>query len=164
MKEIRLTVIALAILLTTIPAAHAIRIYGATSPGNQSGSGAGLVDLGVDHNGNPIGPNLQFNIAKKTRVVITVSAECATDGDEGDWTTIDILANGVALGASSGTGDAFCSGNADPGNDGWVTASRSVQVEFTPGNYTIQVRAENRGGSAGWWVSDIDVAVIVQKK
>lgn len=145
--------------------AEAIRIYGASNPGNRTGSADGFLNLGTDHNDNAIGDSLQFNVAKKTRAIVTFSAECAVEGEPADWISVDILVDGVAIGSSTGTSDAFCAADAtETSNDGWVMASMAIQEEFLPGNHTVQVRVQLRGGAAGWWLGDTEVTVLVQKK
>ena len=165
-KRLLIPALATAVLIAApASAAWAVRIFGATNPGNQLGTAQGLLDLGNDIAGNDIGDTLHFELEEAGPVVFIFSAECAVDGNAQQWVSIALLANGTALGQSDGDQDTFCSGDSFAGfNDSWVMASMTVPVELNAGVYDLQVQVTAAGGSIGWWIGDTGLTVIVQKR
>ncbi len=165
MRKLGVVALTCTLILNLATSAWAIRIYGASSPGNQTGAADALVDLGTDLDGNVIGDTLQFNVAKKGYGVVTFSGECSVEGGVDDWVSIDIMVNGVAIGQSLGGGDGFCSGNETAtSDDGWVMGSMTIPFEFGAGNVDLQVMVTLQGGASGWWIGDAGVSVILQKR
>ncbi len=163
----RLAPLALVLALAMVPmiaAAAAVRILGTTNPGNQMGTAQSLLDLGNDLADNEVDETLQVVLAKDGPVIITFSAECAVDGNEQQWVSIDLLLNGTALSPTAGDADTFCSGNSFAGfNDQWVMASMTVPTELTAGSYELQVQVTPAGGAAGWWIGDLALTVLIQR-
>lgn len=91
--------------------------------------------------------------------IITYSAECAVAGTENSWVDIDILVDGNVIPPTDGSSDAFCSGNATPGFDGWATQSITVAVQPGQGNHRIQIRARLNGGATGGWFGDTSLVI-----
>ena len=165
MKRLLTTVLAATLVMTLASAAWAMRIRGATNPGNQMGTVQTLLDLGQNIDGDDIDDTLQFKVVHPGPAVFIFSAECAVDGTEQQWVSIELLANGVALGQSAGDHDTFCSGDGFAGiNDSWVMASMTVPVDLTPGDYDVQVQVTPAGGASGWWIGDLGLTVIMQKR
>ena len=165
MKRLPTLALAMALVLTMASAAWAVRIFGATNPGNQMGTVQSLLDLGADIGDNDIGNILAFDLKEDGAVIITFTAECAVDGTEQQWVSIPLLVNGDALRPSRGDQDTFCSGNGFAGfNDGWVMASMTAPVELAAGNYDLQIQVTPSGGAAGWWIGDLALTVLVQKR
>ncbi|NKB88755.1 MAG: hypothetical protein GKS06_11090 [Acidobacteria bacterium] len=165
MRKFAIAAVALSFVLAAAYPAYAIRIYGATSIGNQTGNATTLIDLGADLDSNDIGDTLEFNIKKKTTGIITFSAECSVEGSEESWISVQILVNGTAVGQSNQTSDAFCSGTAtDTSDDSWVMASMNIPYNFMPGNVDLQVQVSLHGGATGWWLGDTGVSVVVTKR
>ncbi len=157
--------LAVALVLTIASTASATRILGATNPGNQMGSVQSLLDLGNDIAGNDIGNTLQLVLEEDGPVIVTFSAECAVDGSEQQWVSIELLADGNALSPTAGDQDTFCSGNSFAGfNDQWVMASMTVPAELAAGSHDLQVQVTPAGGAAGWWIGDLALTVVVQKR
>ena len=111
MKRLPTLALAMALVLTMASAAWAVRIFGATNPDNQMGTVQSLLDLGADIGDNDIGNTLAFDLKEDGAVIITFTAECAVDGTEQQWVSIELLVNGDALRPSRGDQDTFCSGN-----------------------------------------------------
>ncbi len=164
MKRLPTLALAMALVLTTASAAWAVQIFGATNPGNQMGTVQDLLDLGTDIDNNDAGNTLPFDLVEDSAVIITFSAECAVDGAEQQWVSIELLVNGDALRPSGGDQDTFCSGNGFAGfNDGWVMASMTVPAKLAAGNYDLQIQVTPSGGAAAWWIGDLALTVLVQK-
>ena len=165
MKRLLTLALAMALVLAIAPAAWAVRIFGATNPGNQMGTVQGFLDLGTDIDNNDAGNTLSFELEREGAVIITFSAECAVDGTEQQWVSIELLVNGDALRPSEGDQDTFCSGNGFAGfNDGWMMASMTVPTKLAAGNYDLQIQVTPSGGAAGWWIGDLALTVLVQKR
>ena len=164
-RPLTVALAATALVTTLATAAWAVRILGATNPGNQMGTTQSLLDLGNDIAGNDIGDTLHFELEEAGPVVFIFSAECAVDGNEQQWVSIELLANGTALGQSTGEQDTFCSGDSFAGfNDSWVMASMTVPIELNAGDYNLQVQVTPAGGSTGWWIGDTGLTVIIQRR
>ncbi len=165
MKRLLTPALAAVLVMTLASAAWAIRILGATNSGNQMGTQQSVLDLGKDIEGKDIGDTLHFELKSEGAVIFTFSAECAVDGTEQQWVSIELLANGVALGQSAGDQDTFCSGDGFAGiNDSWVMASMTVPVELKPGDYDLQVQVTPAGGANGWWIGDMGLTVLIRKR
>ncbi len=164
LRRLGVLTLAFALVLSLVSVAWAVRIYGASRPGNQSGSEDSFLDLGRSLDGSIIGDALPFTVRRRGLGIITFTGACSVEGSVNDYVSIDILVNGVAVGQSNGPSDAFCSGNdTSTSADGGLMASMSVPFEFAPGNVDLQIMVTLEGATH-WRIGDTGVSVILQKR
>ena len=127
---------------------------GGGRPGNFTFTGTVLVPLNA-------GGATTVSFSGAGKFAITYAAECAEAGSPGNWVSLQILVDGVALDPTAGTSDAFCSGNSTAGFDGWATQSITVVTPaLGTGGHTLQVQATDVGTAGGWLG---DSSLVVQK-
>jgi len=150
--------------------ASAVKMYGSTASGNQQHTETTSVALMVD-GGGTTPDTLKFKTtAAKTKLTITFSAECSVQGVTNEsWLNIDIQLDGVSISPTDepSNEDAFCTSHGTNAADTWATHSITVLASgVTPGKHTVQVLAniENGDLNAEWWVGDVSLVVVVEKK
>jgi hypothetical protein len=95
-----------------------------------------------------------------TRVVIMFNAECAVAGMPDKWVSVDILVDGTPI-APSYDDNAFCSGNATAGFDGWASqATIATAVLANAGVHRVQVRTSGNAPPASRWIDDLSLIVL----
>ncbi len=144
--------------------ASATILLSATNPANAAGAVATDLDLDGAVAG---GTTLRFITPIAETVAITFNAECAAQGTPGQWTAIEIFvdpagAAGPTLVSPTSTLRAFCSADATPGADGWLSATAQGVIRVPAGTHTVRVRATPMNGSPGWWVSDSSIVISEQ--
>jgi hypothetical protein len=94
----------------------------------------------------------------KGKHAISYSAECTGSGD---WVSIQIIVDGVALAPTAGTDDAFCSDSDGSGGlNGWMTAHyRVVTGNLALGAHSVSVQVTAIVGTARL----DDASLIVEK-
>jgi hypothetical protein len=109
---------------------------------------------------------LRFTTKSDGLVEITLSAECSVDGTASQYGSIDLRVNAdgpgpiVPIAPTVGTDDAFCSGNAVPGNlDGFVMASVTTVINVPAGDHELQVLARAVNGASQLRLDDLSITV-----
>jgi hypothetical protein len=151
----RATVVAVSCFTLWGPAASAETLLATTMFLKQSGPVLDLADApGVQS-------TLSFTtVTPGTRAVVMFNAECAVAGISDRWVSIDILVDGTPI-APSHDDNAFCSGNASAGFDGWASqATIATIILANAGVHSVQVRTSGNAPPASRWIDDLSLIVL----
>ncbi|BBE71479.1 hypothetical protein [Oharaeibacter diazotrophicus] len=98
--------------------------------------------------------SLAFSVTVPKVVMITFTAECGFGSDKG-YAAIDILVDGIPVGATAGTDDAFCTGRLPGTVSGLGMRSVTVPLPVGPGAHSVRVKAYPVGAAgATVWIDD----------
>ncbi len=114
------------------------------------------VSVPLDKKGNTV---LNFETTKKGVVVIIYNAECAAQGDDGDWVGLQILVDGKPTNPKVSTSDfAFCSAAGGATNI-YSAVSRVAYVTLKPGPHSVEVIAALHSGADAGRVDDSSIVI-----
>ena len=157
MRRLAKIVTAVALSAIAVTAHAATKIY-VTRTGNFI-TAAPVIPVPLDQVGGTI---RSFNLASAKKLYLTYSAECAVGSPNPSaisYVDLDIIVNGIVVGPTVGTADAFCTSNHTPPADGWVRSSITVHIQGIAGTNSVRIIAKLQNGAIPMHLGDTALLV-----
>lgn len=155
-----------AVAASLAPAGAQAAVLASTNNVNPQLAGPGVLPLDLSNAGGSQ-PQLTFNVAAPTNVIVSFDAECSVAGPGFNaYANIDIQVDAAPLGGgfvsilpTAGPDDAFCSTNGTPADDGRINPSRSVVTRVPAGVSAVRVLLNTVGGPGPSRIDDLSLIV-----